>query len=79
MLRRLVLGIISGYQKYISPRKGVLGLIFGGESWCRYTPTCSDYTKTAVSKYGVAKGLFLGLGRIIRCHPFSSGGNDPVL
>ncbi|MCX6743378.1 MAG: membrane protein insertion efficiency factor YidD, partial [Candidatus Parcubacteria bacterium] len=45
---------------------------------CRYHPTCSQYTYQAVDKYGVIKGLWLGLKRILRCTPLSKGGFDPV-
>ncbi|MGH9802164.1 MAG: membrane protein insertion efficiency factor YidD [Blastocatellia bacterium] len=45
---------------------------------CRFTPTCSEYAIEAISKYGVWKGLALGMRRLSRCHPFSEGGYDPV-
>jgi len=45
---------------------------------CRFYPTCSDYTLQALQKKGLTKGLWLGLLRILRCHPFHSGGFDPV-
>ena len=45
---------------------------------CRFTPTCSEYAADAVARYGVFKGLGLGVRRILRCHPFSDGGYDPV-
>lgn len=45
---------------------------------CRYEPTCSEYMLQAVTKYGVAKGVWLGLKRLSRCHPFHEGGYDPV-
>ena len=45
---------------------------------CRFTPTCSEYTKQAVLKYGVLKGLYLGVKRILKCHPLNEGGYDPV-
>ncbi len=45
---------------------------------CRFTPTCSEYTRQAVLKYGVLKGLYLGGKRILKCHPLNEGGYDPV-
>ncbi len=69
MVKRLVLGAIRFYQKFISP-------MFPPS--CRFTPTCSQYTYEAISKYGVIKGGWLGVKRISRCHPFNPGGYDPV-
>jgi len=68
-MKRLVLFLIVGYKKTLSPLLG---------SHCRYWPTCSDYAFQAVEKYGVLKGLGLGLKRLLRCHPFHAGGVDPV-
>lgn len=69
-MKKLVLKMINFYQKYISPLKGT--------GCCIYTPTCSEYTKQAVEKYGVVKGLIKGAWRILRCNPFAKGGEDPL-
>ncbi len=45
---------------------------------CRYTPTCSQYAIDAIKRYGVGKGSFLAIKRILRCNPFFDGGYDPV-
>ena len=66
-MKRFLIYLIVKYQKYISP---ILG------NHCKYYPTCSEYTKQAIEKYGVFKGFFYGLKRIIKCNPFSKGGVD---
>ena len=71
-MKRIVLKIICFYQKNISlwlESKNIK---------CKYHPTCSEYTKQAIVKYGVIKGSFLGIYRILRCNPFSKGGYDPL-
>ncbi|MBL8170668.1 MAG: membrane protein insertion efficiency factor YidD [Acidobacteria bacterium] len=45
---------------------------------CRFTPTCSEYAAEAIAKYGMAKGSWLAVKRLSRCHPFCAGGYDPV-
>jgi hypothetical protein len=64
-----VLVLIRGYQMTLSR-------ILGGS--CRYYPSCSHYTYEAVERYGWARGSWMGIRRIARCHPFSKGGYDPV-
>ena len=61
--------LITGYQYLVSP-------LF--PSSCRYTPSCSQYAKEAILKYGVIKGSYMGARPILRCHPFHAGGYDPV-
>ncbi|MCR4280645.1 MAG: membrane protein insertion efficiency factor YidD [Candidatus Komeilibacteria bacterium] len=73
-----VVGAILIYQKVISPDTGALRIFFPN-GVCRFRPTCSEYTKQALLRYGLAKGSLLGLRRISRCHPWSVGGYDPIL
>ncbi|GLI35604.1 membrane protein insertion efficiency factor YidD [Desulforhabdus amnigena] len=70
MIRSICLGLIRFYQLFISPLKGPS---------CRFTPTCSQYAHEAIQVYGLAKGLWLGLKRLAKCHPFHPGGYDPVI
>ena len=71
-MKKLGILLISFYKKYISP----IFHFFGIE--CKYYPTCSEYTKQAIEKYGALKGTILGLKRILRYNPFSKGGYDPL-
>lgn len=66
---RVILWIIRLYQKLVSPAL---------PPSCRFAPSCSEYARQAVEKHGVLRGLWLGLGRLLRCHPFRPGGYDPV-
>jgi len=68
-MRRLAVGLIRFYQRYISPVKGPC---------CRFIPTCSEYMATAITRFGIFRGGWLGVKRILRCHPFCPGGYDPV-
>ncbi|NLX70297.1 MAG: membrane protein insertion efficiency factor YidD [Clostridiales bacterium] len=65
----LIIWIIKVYQTVISPAL---------PKSCRFYPTCSQYTVQALEKYGVLKGLSMGIKRISRCHPFHPGGYDPL-
>ncbi len=78
MWKRLVLGLIRLYQKTLSFDHGIIGKIFG-ERFCRFYPTCSEYSYQAIAKYGVLRGSWIGAKRIIRCHPWNDGGYDPVV
>lgn len=68
-MKKIIILFIIFYQKNISPGLGTN---------CKYEPTCSEYTKQAIEKYGVIKGLIKGFKRILRCNPFSKGGYDPL-
>ncbi len=65
---RLLIGIVEFYRRGISPLLGAN---------CRYQPTCSRYMIESVRKYGAIRGGIRGVRRILRCHPFRSGGYDP--
>lgn len=64
-MKKLVLKILVFYKKYLS--RGF---------YCRFVPTCSEYTYEAVEKYGVVKGLFLGFKRLLKCNPWGKKGID---
>ena len=68
-MKYILIFFIKGYQKLISP------LI---PARCRFYPSCSTYFIQALQKYGVCKGTFLGIKRILKCHPFNPGGYDPL-
>ncbi len=68
-MKKLIIAGIKGYQFLISPLLG---------SSCRFYPSCSCYAVASVDQYGVLKGGYLTLRRLIKCHPYHSGGFDPV-
>jgi putative membrane protein insertion efficiency factor len=63
------------YKAVLSPLLHSAGL---GASGCRFQPTCSEYATLAIAEHGAVRGLWLGLWRLLRCHPLSRGGWDPV-
>lgn len=71
-MSKLAIRFLNFYQKHISHFFSFKGI------HCKYYPTCSEYMKQAIMKYGIFKGVFLGIKRILRCNPFSKGGYDPL-
>lgn len=69
--------VIKIYQKILSPEQSFWGKKTGLRI-CRFYPTCSQYAITALNKYGVFKGGYLASRRVLRCHPWNPGGQDPV-
>ncbi|MFZ5932810.1 MAG: membrane protein insertion efficiency factor YidD [Patescibacteria group bacterium] len=72
-MKKVIFFLIKVYKTTLS---SLLVFLFG--QGCRFTPTCSEYAKEAVEKFGVFGGSLLTLGRISRCHPFGRAGVDPV-
>jgi putative membrane protein insertion efficiency factor len=68
-MRQVLISLIRTYQKAVSPWIG---------PHCRFYPTCSEWAREAVERFGVAKGGLLTLKRLFSCHPFHSGGYDPL-
>lgn len=78
-MKKLIVQIITGYQKYFSLDQGKIPYFLGiQKQTCIYYPSCSEYMKEAVQRHGVVKGLYLGTKRIGRCNPFSTPGVDEV-
>ena len=71
-MKKLLIWLIKQYQNHISK------WLTSKNINCKFYPTCSEYTKQAIEKYGVLKGSWLGIKRICRCHPNNPGGYDPV-
>lgn len=65
-MKKIVIGIINLYQK----------VPFNSHKMCRFIPTCSEYMKIKINEHGIFKGMFLGIKRILRCHPFGKSGYD---
>lgn len=68
-MKRLLLALIRFYRREISPRK---------RPCCRFVPTCSEYAMTAIQRFGAVRGGGMAIRRVLRCHPLSKGGYDPV-
>lgn len=68
-MKKLLILIIKFYRLVISPLK---------PPSCRFIPTCSEYAILAIEKYGIVRGGYMAIKRILKCHPFHPGGYDPV-
>ena len=68
-MKKILIALVKFYRKHISPSR---------PPSCRFNPTCSAYALEALEKYGAAKGTWLTLKRLSKCHPFHKGGYDPV-
>ncbi|MCL2372304.1 MAG: membrane protein insertion efficiency factor YidD [Defluviitaleaceae bacterium] len=68
-MKSFCLAALRFYKRRVSPHLGVN---------CRFFPSCSEYMYIAIDRYGVLRGGWLGFKRLLRCHPFNRGGNDPV-
>ncbi|HUW24569.1 MAG TPA: membrane protein insertion efficiency factor YidD [Patescibacteria group bacterium] len=77
-MKQLVLCLIRFYQKYLSFDAGLLKMLFLTDKACRFQPSCSEYARQAIEKYGIMSGGWKGVRRIVRCHPWSKGGKDPL-
>jgi putative membrane protein insertion efficiency factor len=71
LIKRIAIRLVKMYQTCISP-------FIGGRAACRFTPTCSEYTRQAIEKYGTIRGTWMGIKRISRCRPGGGFGYDPV-
>ncbi len=67
--RQVGAALIRGYQRFVSP---------AFPPRCRFSPSCSQYTLEAVERYGLVRGVWYGLRRLVKCHPFHPGGYDPL-
>lgn len=68
-MKKILILLVKLYRYIVSPMMPMS---------CRFVPTCSEYSIEALNKYGIVKGLYLTVRRILRCHPFHPGGYDPV-
>lgn len=71
-MKKICILLLKGYKKIISPILNFFGI------HCKFYPSCSEYMLQAIEKYGCVKGIFIGIKRILKCHPFAKGGYDPL-
>ena len=68
-MQAILVALLRVYKRWVSPCL---------PSACRYSPTCSEYMLEAIERHGAARGVYMGMKRLLRCHPFHEGGYDPV-
>ena len=71
-MKSIFIFLLKGYKKIISPIIGAFGI------HCKFYPSFSEYMIQAIKKYGCIKGIYLGIKRLLKCHPFAKGGYDPL-
>lgn len=76
-MKEILIRLIELYQRTLSPDTGWFKSRYP-IGYCKYIPNCSEYCKQAIQKHGAGKGIILGVWRILRCNPWSKGGQDPV-
>lgn len=76
-IKETLKSLIRLYQKALSPDHGWLRVLYP-TGYCKFQPTCSQYTYEAVDRYGAIRGSWLGIKRVFRCNPWNAGGEDPV-
>lgn len=77
LIKKILLFLIRLYQHTLSPDAGILK-IFYPHGYCQFHPHCSQYCYQSLEKHGIIKGIYFSILRILRCHPWSRGGLDPV-
>lgn len=76
-MKKLLLWLIAAYQKTLSLDHGLVGKVIPLRV-CRFYPSCSEYARQAVGRFGAFRGGYLALRRFLRCHPWHPGGYDPI-
>ena len=77
-MKKIFLSLIRLYQHSWLVRSQFLKFLFLSDAACRFQPTCSEYSYQAIKRYGIILGGFKSLKRILKCHPWSKGGYDPL-
>lgn len=71
-MKKILIFLLKAYKKIISPIFSCFGI------HCKFYPSCSTYMMQAINKYGCIKGIYLGIKRLLKCHPLAKGGYDPL-